>query len=100
MTYYYALFSESLGWTYNVHRSATKKNALAGLRKELINSSADAGMLFDSPPPTQLTRTPKSLIGVVNDRVKYCIYMERVKGKNINSWPEYRLMADGTLVKI
>lgn len=99
MTYYYALFSGSAEWVYNVHKSATKKNALAGLRRELINSGADAGMLFDSPPPAQITRTPKSLIGVVNDRVKYCVYMERVKGQNINSWPEYKLMADGTLVR-
>lgn len=97
MTYYYALYDDGMDIYYDIHKASTKKNALAGLRR-LVRSSGTVGMLFSSEPPEgPFRRTPKNIIGIVNELGKTMIYIERTPRKKFDNWPTWELRADGSL---
>ena len=66
-TYYYAIYGGDYYGFYEQHKSNTMKNALAGLRKALMEKGEDAGVIAtESLPRKAMSGKPKGYVGVIN----------------------------------
>lgn len=111
MTYYYVLYLDDYAEFDTPRKSESLKNALKGLRRRLLESTAESGCIFNTPSiPNHLKRTPKNLVGNMyvrtSDRI---IKLKLPNGRIIETYTddcyyyskkarkEYKVMSDGTL---
>lgn len=108
-TYYTCQYDDYAGYE-DISKHTTLRTALAHIRRQMSNSTAERGMIFENVRPTGYLsdRMPKGLIGIVVPRTKRAgsglkeqyIYLKRVKYKSSGYWPEYIIMSDGSLTKL
>ena len=69
-TYYYALYDDNYYGFHYHHSARSLKNALAGLRKLMIEKGFDeAGVIATEKIPNgPMTRNPKGYVGMMNER--------------------------------
>lgn len=119
MAYYTALGDENYRGYYDISKHDTERAARVALRKKLVRSGADFGIVATSEPKSDdlfKTRTavPAYVIGVMREGIhptrkvsmfnakvpdRAYFYTMRKKGMPYSKWPEFMIGYDGSLTK-
>lgn len=119
MAYYTALGDENYRGYYDISRHDTERAARIALRKKLVKSGGDFGIVATSKPESDdlfKTRTavPSYVIGVMREGIhptrkirafntklpdRAYFYTMRKKGTPFSRWPEFMVGYDGSLTK-
>lgn len=107
MTYYSALWTDDY-WGYtDIGMHSTKQNAIASLRRKMVRSTAEAGVIFDARPPANADDDDwvrKHEIGIIDALVRVkngrpiTVYVYAPRQKYGRHNVKYLVRSDGTLI--